>query len=666
MRSELLRSTLSRLPDYAATWLFMAASILALHAALEAPMEGLRMAGLVGVGCLASLVLRTAGSAAGVLALGPYVCGALGAIGWIAPNPIGAELSDFAAVHLAVGARVVWLLVLRSFVMVTDGDMLFQAVPSMALLGIAATYSDAAWLPLLFLVFLAGAVFALSRSHIRAIGAGRVHRTAVAGPMYALTGAAVVAGVAFVLAPLVGLGMEKLVPVRVFIGPGPRQNVTLPTVGDVAELEIGVGGHSSTDLQVLRVRADRPLYLRERAFYEYNGIGWRSGTMGPQTVFPATPGVFDLNLGFRWDEAIAREDIYYEVEVTRGTHSMLYLAGEPTEVEIDSPLLYFAFRDFVRPNRDLLAGDRYRARSVVPPEGPLRNARAEQRRFTFRYLQLPSTRSPELRELATRVTARARDDYQRVQMLRDYISRTCGYTLQDAPLNSRTDRVSEFLFERKKGYCDSFASALAVLCRELRLPARVVRGYAPGDFDRNSGTYVVREKHLHLWTEVLFEGIGWVIFDATEGTRNLDEEAGPAAALTADQEFWRSPWWSVALDVAIASIAAYILLSLWLARLRASRVPDARSAIGRQYARFLRSLRRIGLPGREPHVTPVEHLRSIEPRLPRSLAPLAAAVVEGVETGLFGRSGPESVLPDLRLRVEEWLRQIRSLPKGAP
>ncbi|GMV37751.1 MAG: hypothetical protein AMXMBFR61_22590 [Fimbriimonadales bacterium] len=666
MRSEAVRSTLSRLPDYLAAWVFMAAAMLALHAALEAPGEGLRMAGVLGVACLVSLVLRMAGAAADLLFFGPYVCGVLGAVGWIAPNPIGAELSDFAAVHLAVGARVVWLLVLRSFVMVTDGDLLFQAVPSMALLGIAATYSDAAWLPLLFLIFLAGAVFALSRSHLRTIGAGRVHRSVAAGPVYALTGTAVVAGVAFVLAPLVGLGVEKLVPARLFIGPGPRQRVTLPTPGDAAELEIGVGGHSSTDLQVLRVTADRPLYLRERAFYDYNGIGWRSATMGPQTVFPLGSGVFDLRLGFRLGDSLAREEIAYEVEVTRGVHAMLYLAGEPTEVEIDSPVLFVAFRDFVRPNRDMLAGDRYRARSAVPPEGPLRNAVADRRRYTLRYVQLPETRSPELRALAARVTARARNDYQRVRMLRDYIARTCSYTLQDAPLNSRTDRVSEFLFERKKGYCDSFASALAVLCRELGLPARVVSGYAPGDFDRKTGTYVVREKHLHLWTEVLFEGVGWVIFDATEGARNLDEEAGPVAATAADQEFWQSPWWSVVLDVAIGLIAAYILLSLWLARLRASRVPDARSAIGRQYARFLRSLRRLGLPSsRDLHLTPIEHLRSIEPHLPPSLVPLAAAVVKGVNTGLFGRAGPESVLPELRLRVEEWLRQMRSLQKGS-
>lgn len=663
MRNESVRSTLSRLPDYLAAWIFMAAAILALHAALEAPGEGLRMAGLLGVGCLVSLVLRTAGSAADVLFLGPYVCGVFGAIGWIAPNPIGAELSDFAAVHLAVGARVVWFLLLRSFVMVTDGDLLFQAVPSMALLGIAATYSDAAWLPLLFLVFLAGAVFALSRSHIRAIGAGRMHRSVAAGPVYALTGAAVVAGVAFVLAPLVGLGVGKLVPPRVFIGPGPRQNVTLPTAGDFAEMEIGVGGHSSTDLQVLRVLADRPLYLRERAFYDYNGIGWRSGTMGPQTVLPSTPGMFDLGLGFRTDDFAAREEISYAVEVTRGVHDMLYLAGEPIEVEIDSPVLFMAFRDFVRPNRDIVAGAKYRARSAVPPSGPLLGAVAERRRYAMRYLQLPETRSPELRALATRVTARARDDYQRAAMLRDYIARTCGYTLQDEPLNSRTDRVSEFLFERRKGYCDSFASALAVLCRELRLPARVVRGYAPGDFDRNSGTYVVREKHLHLWTEVLFEGVGWVIFDATEGARNLDEEAGPAAATVAEQEFWQSPWWSVALDVAIGLIAAYILLTVWLARLRATRVPDARTAIGSHYARFLKSLRSVGLPSREPHLTPSEHLRAIERRLPPSLAPLAAAVVNGVNSGLFGRNGPESVLPELRHHVEEWLRQVRELRK---
>src|SRR5207248_10607116 len=66
------------------------------------------------------------------------------------------------------------------------------------------------------------------------------------------------------------------------------------------------------------------------------------------------------------------------------------------------------------------------------------------------------------------------------------------------------------------GDCNSFASALAVLCRAAGIPSRVASGFLSGAYDSITQSYNVREKDKHLWTEVYFSGVGWVPFDVTE------------------------------------------------------------------------------------------------------------------------------------------------------
>ena len=81
------------------------------------------------------------------------------------------------------------------------------------------------------------------------------------------------------------------------------------------------------------------------------------------------------------------------------------------------------------------------------------------------------------------------------------------------------------------GYCQHYASALAVLGRALGLPTRIVLGYNAGTGAREeNGSYAVASKQLHAWTEVYFDGIGWVPFDVTPTT----EENGSAADTTSN------------------------------------------------------------------------------------------------------------------------------------
>ncbi|MNZ98488.1 Protein-glutamine gamma-glutamyltransferase [compost metagenome] len=97
------------------------------------------------------------------------------------------------------------------------------------------------------------------------------------------------------------------------------------------------------------------------------------------------------------------------------------------------------------------------------------------------------------------------------------------------------DFVDQFLFELMEGYCDYFSTSMAVMARSLGMPARWVKGFAPGVLPASaygppgdyymeeeinptgSGTYTVRNSDAHSWVEIYFEGFGWVPFEATAG-----------------------------------------------------------------------------------------------------------------------------------------------------
>lgn len=95
----------------------------------------------------------------------------------------------------------------------------------------------------------------------------------------------------------------------------------------------------------------------------------------------------------------------------------------------------------------------------------------------------------------------------------------------DAPGGDGQDNlaaIGEFLRTRS-GYCTHYATAFALLARELGVPSRVVLGYAPGGAADESGTYTVTMRQLHAWAEVWVDGIGWVGVDVTPAATDADE-----------------------------------------------------------------------------------------------------------------------------------------------
>jgi transglutaminase-like putative cysteine protease len=80
----------------------------------------------------------------------------------------------------------------------------------------------------------------------------------------------------------------------------------------------------------------------------------------------------------------------------------------------------------------------------------------------------------------------------------------------------------DFVTSTKRGYCQHFAGAMALMLRYLGIPARVAAGFTSGSYDSGKHVWTVTDHDAHDWVEVYFPGWGWVPFDPTPGRGTLD------------------------------------------------------------------------------------------------------------------------------------------------
>lgn len=112
--------------------------------------------------------------------------------------------------------------------------------------------------------------------------------------------------------------------------------------------------------------------------------------------------------------------------------------------------------------------------------------------------------------------ALTRDDVRRiVGLLSAHLRGRFEYTLDIEAAPEGTDPIDYFLHTSQRGHCEYFASAFTAMCQSLRIPARVVTGYAAGEFNALSGSYVVRQSDAHAWSEVEINRGVWETFDPT-------------------------------------------------------------------------------------------------------------------------------------------------------
>ena len=149
------------------------------------------------------------------------------------------------------------------------------------------------------------------------------------------------------------------------------------------------------------------------------------------------------------------------------------------------------------------------ASSFVPPE------------ILERYTALPEDFSTRVQDLAFDLTETDPTQYEKAFALQSFFRAEFEYTTE-VQLGHDLNRVEQFLFVERTGYCEQFAGTYAAMARAIGLPARVAIGFTPGD--RVGGEFVVRGRNYHAWPEVWIDG-SWVPFEPTPGRGSPQAEA---------------------------------------------------------------------------------------------------------------------------------------------
>lgn len=129
------------------------------------------------------------------------------------------------------------------------------------------------------------------------------------------------------------------------------------------------------------------------------------------------------------------------------------------------------------------------------------------------YLQLPPELPARVKELGRQLTAGLSGPLAKARAVESYLARF-PYT-RNMDTDERDEPLDHFLFVRKKGHCEYFASAMAILLRAAGVPTRSVNGFYGGEWNEYGNYIAVRSGDAHSWVEVYIDGHGWVPFDPT-------------------------------------------------------------------------------------------------------------------------------------------------------
>ncbi|MGO4531508.1 DUF4129 domain-containing transglutaminase family protein [Paenibacillus sp. 2TAF8] len=253
-----------------------------------------------------------------------------------------------------------------------------------------------------------------------------------------------------------------------------------------------------------------------------------------------------------------------------------------------------------------------------------------------KYLQLPSRFPERVKDLTAEITASAKTPYEKVALLQNYLQQNFNYTNNpDLSRKVSKDFVEGFLFDIREGYCDYFSTALVMMARSEGIPARWVKGYAPGQMSLNSDlqaprqpgapietTYTVTNADAHSWAEVYFGEYGWIPVEATPGfdmpllteapeVQPADQpEEQPEEEPVQEEEPTPAPQQTTAaiptfvIWIAGAVIALWVAYMFWrnrlslrflLLRLRAGRPLTPEQKVLAETERWIRYARRQGL-----------------------------------------------------------------------
>jgi transglutaminase-like putative cysteine protease len=414
--------------------------------------------------------------------------------------------------------HLVFLLALAKIVAAAnDRDYLVCAVISFTALVSAAVLSLSFGFLVALAIYLTCAVAALTSAEIRrslrkaAVTArgrarGLAPRLTFLSSSMAIGILSLTGGLFFLSPHAAGSALGSLLFRRVIL-PGFSSHVRLGEIGAIKT--------SPRTVMHVRLFTREPvggLKWRGGALTRYNGRDW-SNPPGSETRLYTDHGRLDLiPTAYRQ----AGRHLVYNVSLDSLDSDALFFAGTPEHVDLNVPYIQTAPESGYHLDARPPQGFQYEAYSLLepPPESSVTAGLPPLEPVERSHcLQLPQL-DARIPVLARTMSAQAETDLEKARAIESHLRHDYGYTL-DLPSTTPSDPLVNFLFERRKGHCEYFASAMAILLRTEGIPARLATGFQSGIYNDITGLWLVRASDAHAWVEAWIPGHGWTTFDPT-------------------------------------------------------------------------------------------------------------------------------------------------------
>lgn len=358
------------------------------------------------------------------------------------------------------------------------------------------------------------------------------------------------AGLFFILPRTAEAAFSRLIAHKVFL-PGFSNQVNLGDIG-----EIKTSSRPMMHVRIWSAQAVGPLKWRGAVLSEFDGRRWTNPSRKPDMIPVENEHVVLSPVELR----PPGRRINYHVSLEALENDALFFAGTPETLDLRARALYRSDTGTFRLGHAMPQGFQYdvwsllddppeRAPALFPP--PVLSLPARDL-----YLRLPPL-DVRIAELARSFVSGTAGDLSRARAVERRLRSDYGYTLQ-LPDREVADPLAYFLFSRRKGHCEYFASAMAVMLRSLGIPSRLATGFQSGVYNPVSELWLLRASDAHSWVEAWIPGYGWKTFDPTPP----DPNAGGLAFLTriglyldAAETFWQD--WVVTYDLARQGTLAY-------------------------------------------------------------------------------------------------------------
>ncbi|HXT00098.1 MAG TPA: transglutaminaseTgpA domain-containing protein [Elusimicrobiota bacterium] len=212
----------------------------------------------------------------------------------------------------------------------------------------------------------------------------------------------------------------------------------------------------------------------------------------------------------------------YQVELYPMQVSIVFTVGAPSEIDGVSGAAWYDHTDSVYASGSFSAGGRYRVVTAPPGAEPTDGAEGLRARALARALILPDDPGGKEAALVARWTKGLTEPKAKADAIASRLRREYAYSLRSDGMHTS---LTDFLFTTRRGNCEYFATAAAILMRRAGIPTRLVTGFRASDWNEWGRFYDVRQSEAHAWTEAWLPERGWTLYDATPSESGLSAAA---------------------------------------------------------------------------------------------------------------------------------------------